>query len=146
MTSCILSEDEIEATIREFLKRNDFIVKKRESIVGVDIFAEKENKVFLIECKGNKRKDERETKGSQYDVHLGESFFQIAKRMEEFKNNAEYIIAFPMSEKILKRIKDRNYFRKLNKINYLFVDENKKLRALKFDKHDVIEVIHDLVL
>ena len=140
MTSNLYPEKDVEETIRNFLKKNNFDVKDRETITGVDIFAEKDGRVFLIECKGNLRKDGKETEGSQYDIHLGEAFFQIAKRMEEFRDNAEYFIAFPNSEKILRRIRDRDYFRKLNKINYLFIDEDKELSILKFGAEEIIKI------
>ena len=58
--------------------------------------------------------------------------------MDQFEN-AEYYIAFPKDEKIIKRIRDRNLFRKLNKINYIFVDENKELFILKFNDEEILK-------
>jgi hypothetical protein len=138
--SAVFREREVLSILVRYLKENGWKVKEQIRVEGgsIDVGAEKEGKMLLIEAKGEDRGGYTSAE-MNFQIGLG----QIMSRMKH--RDAEYGLAFPLTKdftKVLRKYKGSLAFEKLG-IYFIPVERDGSCRLIS--PHEVSSFLEEEV-
>ncbi len=138
-TNDVFKESKVQDILVNYLKKQRYNVKENHRVKSglIDIVADRENELIVIEVKGE---DRGGYTSAEMNFMIGVG--QIVSRMTS--KNAKYALAFPLTDdfkKVLRKYKNSHGFSRLG-LNFYAVSENETVSS--FNPEEFFKFIDEL--